>query len=201
MIFWFLIRRFFVPSNGHRSCLDKSLPCQKYTIKRYCLQEPQNYILRIIYVCSLFFSGLSNSVFSNFYFGFKNFLYLKKFGFHTLVKTCLQRGFEWTKNHLQRKMQNSHTIYLKKRLENETSPKFTSKNFKFGVSIVVSASCRKIKNIHLVSHTNNIHIGEKVCCCCYIWRFVSRFFLKRVQKKCSILWSAWVFLINTVYVM
>ena len=58
-----------MPSKGHRNCLDKSLPCQKYAIKRYCLKELQNYILRIIYVWSLFFSGLPNSVFSTFYFG------------------------------------------------------------------------------------------------------------------------------------
>ena len=138
--------------------LDKSLPWQKYTIKRYCLKEVQNYILRIIYICSLFVWGLPNSVFSIFYFGklvfcllvfnlisvshefliryhynfdifiyvvyisiiwpsvilfslYKNyFLYLWKFVFHTLVKAYFQREFEWTKNHLSRKMQNSHTI-------------------------------------------------------------------------------------------
>ena len=42
--------------------------CQKYTIKRYCLKELQNYISCIIYMF-IVFSGLSTSVFSTFYFG------------------------------------------------------------------------------------------------------------------------------------
>ena len=42
--------------------------CQKYTIKRYCLKELQNYISCIIYMF-IIFSGLSTSVFSTFYFG------------------------------------------------------------------------------------------------------------------------------------
>ena len=33
------------------------------------------------------------------------------------------------------------------------------------------------------SYTNNIHTGEKVCCCCYMGRFVSRFFSERVQEN------------------
>ena len=42
--------------------------CEKYTIKRYCLKELQNYISCIIYVL-IIFSVLSTSVFSTFYFG------------------------------------------------------------------------------------------------------------------------------------
>ena len=56
-------------SNGHRNFLDRSLPCQKYTIKKYWLKELQNCILRIIYVCSWFFSVFSNSMLSTFSFG------------------------------------------------------------------------------------------------------------------------------------
>ena len=96
-------------------------------------------------------------------------------------------------------MQNSHLI--KKILENEILPKFTRPNFKFGVSIVVSFSYLKIKNILWLSHTNHIHIGEKVCCWFYIWKLVSRFFLKRVQKKCSIFWSAWVFSLHFSWIL
>ena len=119
--------------------------CQKYTIKRYCLKELQNYISCIIYMF-IVFSGLSTSVFSTFYFGklvftllvfiicflffmsfkfniiktfmyvvyicaiwplvilfslYKNyFLFIKIQFSHMLVKTCFQRGFERTKNHL-----------------------------------------------------------------------------------------------------
>ena len=40
------------------------------------------------------------------------------------------------------------TQYNKKRLENEILPKFTSRNFKFVFSIVVSFRYHKIKNIH-----------------------------------------------------
>ena len=42
--------------------------CQKYTIKRYCLKELQNYISCIIYMFIIFW-GLPTSAFSTFYFG------------------------------------------------------------------------------------------------------------------------------------
>ena len=130
---------------NHDSLIPTLHLCQKYTIKRYCLKELQNYISCIIYMF-IIFSGLSTSVFSTFYFGklvfcllvfiicflffmsfkfniiktfmyvvyicaiwplvilfslYKNYFQLIKIQFsHMLVKTCFQRGFEWTKNHL-----------------------------------------------------------------------------------------------------
>ena len=39
----------------------------------------------------------------------------------------------------------------------------------------------------------HIHNGERNCCNCYFWRFVSCFFSDRVKKTFNIPWSALVF--------
>ena len=132
-----------MPSNGHRNCLDKSMPCQKYSIKRYCLKELQNYILRIIYVCSLFFSGLPNSVFSTFYFG--------KLAFCLLVFNLFSIFVKIRFSHVNKNMKNAEQLLniIKKRLENKILPKFTSTNFKFGVSI--SLGCMSILFTFLIN--------------------------------------------------
>ena len=54
--------------SNHNTLIRTLHLCQKYTIKRYCLKELQNYISCIIYMF-IIFSGLSTSVFSTFYFG------------------------------------------------------------------------------------------------------------------------------------
>ena len=141
--FWKLKNGSYFPN--HDMLIPTLHLCQKYTIKRYCLKELQNYISCIIYMF-IIFSGLSTSVFSTFYFGklvfcllvfiicflffmsfkfniiktfmyvfyicaiwplvilfslYKNyFLFIKIQFSHMLVKTCFQRGFERTKNHL-----------------------------------------------------------------------------------------------------
>ena len=51
------------------------------------------------------------------------------------------------KSSVKKSTEQSHNI-IKKGLENEILPKFTSINFTFGVSIVVSFSYHKIKSIH-----------------------------------------------------
>ena len=156
------------------------MPCQKYSIKRYCLKELQNYILRIIYVCSLFFSGLPNSVFSTFYFGKLAFCllvfnlfsvsheflirYHSNIYIHCLYKCHLAvSNFVLTLSklfsifvkirfsHVNKNMKNAEQLLniIKKRLENKILPKFTSTNFKFGVSI--SLGCMSILFTFLIN--------------------------------------------------
>ena len=68
-------------------------------------------------------------------------------------------------------MQNSHTIIIQKRFENEILQKFTITSF---VSSVLGLQClsvitkNKKHSLKQVIPITYIHTEEKVCSCCYI---------------------------------
>ena len=53
----------------------------------------------VVYVCAFWSLVILFSLYKNY------FLYIKIQFSHMLVKTCFQKGFERTKNHMERKMQ------------------------------------------------------------------------------------------------